>query len=84
MSGWLSALSRFLCRLKKELLFMKVGQNSLELNVSVSVSQMYVSYIMQGERQVKAEERDGGIREAHTHGLEAKRIFNVSSSRFIA
>lgn len=38
---------------------MKVGQNSVELNVSVSASPMYVRYIMQGrERQVKAEERD--------------------------
>ncbi len=54
VSGWLSVLSRFLCRI-----FVKVGQNIVELNVSMSASPMYVRYIMQGrERRVKAEERD--------------------------
>ncbi len=48
VSGWLSVLSRFLCRI-----FVKVGQNSVELNVSVSASPMYVRYIMHGR------ERDG-------------------------
>lgn len=61
VSGWLSVLSRFLCRL-----FIKMGQNSVELNVCVSASPMYVRYIMQGrERQVKAEERDRGTHIAY-------------------